>query len=416
MPIFCLTVVKTVTKGYFVSPRRIPKALVWIAAVIAGWATLFSGTALFAADPEQTKQARELAKGESLSGDDLALFDKVVGDELQRMVKVSEANLPLLPKLRGQFLKLYLLPGKNGDPRNRVLVLTLAKAKQVLEGDSPLPVKANFVLLLGDLDETSSTSGPAKPSKQAFDMLLALTQPKTVSNDSDALLVEALVGLQRHAQIYRQPGAAPPDGGSAKLSQAMLAILKESTPPAGRSADGHHWMRKLAGQILAQLGSPGEDNQVAKALETAMRDPQAPLFFRVGIAQYVGELKYDDSTEPSPAAMAKILLELAHDACRNELAKARRSRREPSQQALKQWLEALQDGFAGAAKGQVIAAPSLRGLNRAVSAVPDSKEAIQTAKKDIDKLLEMVNNREFVKLAQAVARQGDSTSTTARRE
>ena len=61
-------------------------------------------------------------------------------------------------------------------------------------------------------------------------------------------------------------------------------------------------------------------------------------------------------------------------------------------------------------------APTLRGLGRALAAVPDSKEAVQAAKKDIDKLLEMVNNREFVALAQTVSRVVDTTDTTARRE
>ncbi len=177
-------------------------------------------------------------------------------------------SLDDLPRLRKD-LRNYLLLDKSGTAYVHLNDLVLTKCKDIAFG-APYPshdaaIKVNAMLMMGELNEFDQ-SGKPKPWAKPFPYLLGtMTSPKS----KDHLKAAAMVGIERYAAA----GAIPADS-SKKVIDALVALVNQADPPAGRDSEVHQFMRRNAGQILAHIGNPGPENSVVKALEKAAADPK----------------------------------------------------------------------------------------------------------------------------------------------
>lgn len=140
------------------------------------------------------------------------------------------------------------------------------------------------------------------------------------ANQLDAVKVEALVGIIRHAKLR---GIQTPQDRST-VSNAMLAVAT-SKPAAGTAGAGQAWMRAQAAEVLRLLGEAS--GPVTTALASMVSDPTLPFSTRCAAADALGRLNYRGGAGLNPSALAAALGRLAADACAAEERAAKISRR-----------------------------------------------------------------------------------------
>jgi hypothetical protein len=198
--------------------------------------------------------------------------------------------------------------------------------RRVTENYHP-SVRFNAMLIVGDLNQTEAhvvggARYPAIRLPQAFDFMVdEFKKPDQL----DAVRLAAMVGIQRHLFLVRQRPADQPilDARKAEVASLMKALLDEKTPPAGRTADGHAWLRRKAADVLATLGAVGDNHSIFDSLVRIVGDAEEPLSLRCTAAQALGELVYTDVTGIDALATARQLGALAAFACRTEDTRAK---------------------------------------------------------------------------------------------
>jgi len=202
-----------------------------------------------------------------------------------------------------QKLAKQLRQSRSGSARNFVNGLILEEIPKYANGNYHPAVRINAVLLLGDLDaQPPSVSGidrqPPVPLPQALPLLLDFARDKKMP---DSVKVAALVGVKRHAEYNL------PDASRAQVTGDMLQLIAAREPPAGRSNDGHAWLRRQAAEVLGVLGDVGNDRRVYLALESVLNEQTSPLWLRCAAAQALGQLRYGDSSSIDTSAAVAAL-------------------------------------------------------------------------------------------------------------
>jgi hypothetical protein len=238
--------------------------------------------------------------------------------EFFRQCAPSSPGPNTLPTLRN-YLRNFLRTGKSGAAYDRLVKLTFDRMKTIAATpSSPKLHKAarvNAIIVLGELNESEEKD--PKPLASVLPLLSAVVQSDRFP---DEMKVAAMLGLERFAAA----GAIPADRKQA-LTAAMLKTLNEPNPPAGRTTDGHNWMRRSAAQVLAAMGSPGADGSVVAAFEKIVADSNARTEFRCEIAECLGQLKFPQGSKTDLKSLARLLGHQTVELCERELAAAKAS-------------------------------------------------------------------------------------------
>jgi len=220
-------------------------------------------------------------------------------------------NIGTLPqerkKLRDNLAKRSV--GGSAAVHDRLNELVLDSMKTLVAGDFHPAGRINAMLMIGDLNRTDAAgSQKAVPLPEAFKFLLASVEnPKL----SDAIRVEAMVGILRHANAGIQDDVQP-------LTAVMLRLATADLP-TGPTASGCAWIRRQAIETLGALGSVGNNNAVFQAILKSVADDKLPSFVRSAAADSLGQLNYSSATGISPVETAATLGQYAIDVCDEEL-------------------------------------------------------------------------------------------------
>ncbi|MHB0957283.1 MAG: hypothetical protein ACYC0X_24670 [Pirellulaceae bacterium] len=189
-------------------------------------------------------------------------------------------------------------------------------------------VRYNAMLIVGlNLNQLESrlvggVRYPAIRLPKALDFLVdELKKP----DQSDAVRLAAMLGIERHVDLVRQrPQDQPiPDGRRAEIAAYMQTLLAEKSLPAGRNPAAHTWLRRKAADVLGGLGAVGDNRSVFESLVRIVGDAEEPLSLRCTAAETLGNLVYTDVTGIDAVATARQLAALAAFACRTEDTRAK---------------------------------------------------------------------------------------------
>lgn len=232
-------------------------------------------------------------------------------------------NLEQLPELRRDLL-LMSLSRAVGPAREQLLSLTRTYFNKVVRGNYHPLARHNAALILGYLDSTpegreNSRTIPPVPDAQSRESLIELLAD---AEQPDAVKVAALSGLSRHVYIDGMHKAAElrmsaEDRG--KVYNALLAVASASDPPAGRSPEGHAWMRRRAMEALGYLGLVDPEGRLLDTLNGILSSQDAPLSLRVAAVRALGELKLPADSKVDPTKLGAKVSFVAVLSCFAEL-------------------------------------------------------------------------------------------------
>ena len=316
------------------------------------------------------KDIEEMLRGNATF--DAKAFDKFYNELLFPHFTRSEnfqdfAHRVDLPKMR-RMLKSDLNAAKVPQVHEHLNEITLKFMDDVAQDDYYPAARANAMIMIADLNEADPNG---KPWKNALPALLkGITAPTSI----DAVRVPALRGVVRHAQAGIDASARQP------VMTTMLALLKERTPPAGRTADAHDWIGRRAIDVLVAMGEPGENGAVADALAKVIEDNAASVSIRSAAAAALANPKLTPPQNFDAMTLAKSIGAVGVDAYKNELAEASAQFKPIAADRLKQHLSQLRCGLAGeGGKGGVIAMSKDAKLQQYVTALVKEIDNLQAA-------------------------------------
>lgn len=189
-------------------------------------------------------------------------------------------------------LRTYIDIADNQQALDRLNTLAMEEMTKAVEGNYHPAARYNAVLVIGMLDQRhADRSSPPVPLPAATEYLLSILEGQRDVFDAarihDALTTGAIVGMERHAKYGLS------DDHRTRLTQALLPLVKQEEPPAGRDEQAHLWMRVAAARTLAELKTTGDGNEVVEALRAMMNDKKLPLTTRCRIAAALGKMNYD---------------------------------------------------------------------------------------------------------------------------
>ncbi len=274
-------------------------------------------------------------------------FQRYIFAEMTRPEKRGE-----LSQLRTDFLRRYLRAAKLPEARaayDRLNQLTLRAMPIFIARNFHPAVRYNATLILGELDQEPAVEfglnrQPPQPLPEALPVLLKAYQASSLP---DVVKIGALLGIQRHLE---HRGSTIPEAQRETIASEMFRLATAKNPPAGRSRDGHDWMRRRAIEALAMLGSPGGKSEVLAALARIVADSRESLAVRAQAADAVGRLNYDAAVEFDMGRLAGQLAQLAVDAASFEEATVTQAGQLPSRGRLAMRLTAVQRALDAAAK------------------------------------------------------------------
>ena len=273
-----------------------------------------------------------------------------------------------LPTMRRRGCREFLNIGKAGPVHDHLNELILKFMDDVAHDNYDPAARANAMIMIADLNETDPNGKPWKAALPA--LLKGVTAPEII----DAVRVPALRGLVRQAQA----GIDSQSRGT--VMAAMLALLGQGTPPAGRTADGHDWIRRRAIDVLVTIGEPGENGAVANALAKVIEDNAASVSTRSAAAAALANPKLTPPENLDAARLAKSIGAVGVDAYKGELAEAASQFKPIAADRLKQHLLELRRGLAGeGGKGGVLAMAKAAPLQQYVNSLVKEIDNLQTA-------------------------------------
>ena len=272
-----------------------------------------------------------------------------------------------LPKMR-RTARDYFNYAKTGPAHDKLNEITLKFMDDVAHDNYDPAARANAMIMIADLNETDPNG---KPLKAAVPVLL---KGVTAQTSIDAVRVPALRGLVRHAQAGIDASVRP------QVMTTMLALVKERTPPAGRSADAHDWIGRRAIDVLVAMGEPGENGAVFDAMQKLIDDNSASVSLRAAAAAALANPKLTPPPNLDPAKLAKSVASLGIDAYKSELAEAASQFKPIAADRLKQHLGEIRRGLAGdGGKGGVLALSKTPPAQQYVNALVKEIDNLQTA-------------------------------------
>ncbi len=219
-------------------------------------------------------------------------------------------------RMRARFKSDYFNRATNAAAHERLNQLTLSAMEHIANGNFHPLCRTNAMLLIGDLNE-SDPSGP--PYKKAIpELLKAATSVNTIPQ----VRITALRGLERQARDGKD---GIDSDNRARIVAGMLGLLKQHTPPEGRSQLEHDWISRRAIDVLAAIGEPGSGGAVVTGLLGAVNDDAASLPIRCAAAAALPMVKFNPQQAGNSAQLVKTLGKLAVEEYKSELATAKAS-------------------------------------------------------------------------------------------
>lgn len=237
-------------------------------------------------------------------------------------------NYSSIPDYRKE-IRVELMGGKSGAVYDRLIKLTVDfMTKAVADKDLHPAVRYNAMLCLADLNAQEPPPGPQRKIVPIPEVTTLMLQALKAPDQIDAVRVAALQGLVRHAHS----GGLENQVRDGQVIPALLEIANAKTPPAGRTPEGHAWMRALAVDALAGFHTPGANDEVVKALLEIIKDTTAPMHpTRLAAARALGYIDLQGAKTVKPKDVVLPLAQLAFEACTTEL---KREIKVPGQAAL----------------------------------------------------------------------------------
>ena len=183
------------------------------------------------------------------------------------------------------------IPQDLHDRANQLLIANLIPL--IGNAQYSMDARYNAMLLLGMLDKVEPDAAAARAAVPLDTTEPILLQAAKTSTLPEILRIGALVGLARHCDL-QLAGANRP-----AIAAEALALLAAKSPPDGFSANGFHWARKQAIQMVIGLSKTGNEPAqppFVQALQAIMADESQPLFLRRDAALAFGYI--------DPAAIA----------------------------------------------------------------------------------------------------------------
>ncbi|MEZ6120854.1 MAG: hypothetical protein R3C28_30350 [Pirellulaceae bacterium] len=226
------------------------------------------------------------------------------------MVHPSALQSPeTLPALREELLSDVRRANNNALHTFLIQRVAYPFAGKIWQGNYPTACKYSALLILGELNQTELQRTPQQkppiPLPNARRVLLSQLKKKP-----DALHIAALIGLKRHAELL----AAAQQTDNA-MGAPLLNILKMDPATADMSADGVHWMKKLAVETLGAMKVGG----VAKYIVPVMADTSNPAYVRCAAADALANLNSPALDANEVAVTLKLLGELSVEVCMTEI-------------------------------------------------------------------------------------------------
>lgn len=293
------------------------------------------------------------------------------------------ANRSKLQQLRSQLIVSDLgNAARNGGPPRDLLVQT---AFNVLSGyvqnDQLDPaVRVAALLSIGDLNAQERPTGggmqPPTPYPPALSFLINISKDP---NQSDALRLAALIGLERHC------GCGISDGNvrDTQVIPLLLQIATEKDTPANKDPKIHEWFRVRAIDILALLSQPGANAQNVQTLLNMVADQNESSRVRLAAAKALGSFDYSKvqgiDLMTIPQGLGKMVLELCIADIQVVSQSGAIDKLEPKKVAqyvgaAQQGLRSVRQFYAGKPEDQSIAKLN-RALDEITKTLTDSAEA-----------------------------------------
>jgi len=237
-------------------------------------------------------------------------------------------NVGNLTQFRDDLEVRYLRTAKPGPPYDRLNELILAfcatgvppdmipsglqnqipPGTALAKGNFHPAVRINAMLMVGRLN--ASSGNPPVPWPRALPaMVAAVRDPQQI----DGVRVAALVGILRHAR------AGITDSNARKAVADMAAQLAASSPPPGRTPEGHAWMQMRAVEILGAMGwvanaTAGDIGEpVAKLLSDIAANEQLDMWLRCAAARALGGVQFQGAGGLDPQELLRSLARLTID-------------------------------------------------------------------------------------------------------
>lgn len=181
----------------------------------------------------------------------------------------------------------------------------------IAKGNYHPPARYNAMLAISELNEIEPQGGdPGKPwNKTVPVMLAAVGDPQ----QADYVRVAALIGVLRHVRAKSLT-----DELRQNVTDACLRLVNATQPPAGRTPEGHAWLKAQAADILGELGRPGPKGEVLIGLGKMAGDRSTLLLARRAAIRALAKLDVAGVSPENAAAAALGVAAFVHDACQME--------------------------------------------------------------------------------------------------
>jgi hypothetical protein len=117
---------------------------------------------------------------------------------------------------------------------------------------------------------------------------------------------------------FRAEGNPIPANTRTSVIAALLKLAEMKTPPAGRSAAGHEWMRRRAIEALGFASVTTAQPQVVDAIDKVLRDSAEPLHLRCAAALALGRANVPAAHKMEANELTRTLGALAATSIKNE--------------------------------------------------------------------------------------------------
>lgn len=241
----------------------------------------------------------------------------------QAMTRTDPASLAELSGARDILFKQTLWATGNRQIQAELTKIAQPELSKIVHSAAGQPpyhptVRYNAVLMLGLLDEVYDPQGNTdKPYLRATGDLFKVVDSATANNNyPPAVILGALIGLERHAQLRASLDPRAID----LITNATLKLVLQDQPIQSMNPEAYDWLRLRAAGVLAQLGSVGTDNQVFNAI-LGLVGKLKSLDDRCEAAALLAKLSYDGA-KLDATVTAERLLKLTADIGEAELARA----------------------------------------------------------------------------------------------
>lgn len=221
----------------------------------------------------------------------------------------------LLPQMRKDFKQMfYGREFTNQQARNMLNDMTLKRMMLIARNNYHPIARHNAMLLIADLNVDELTDPPTPYPPALLDMGRMVVDPNSV----DRVRVAALAGIIRHAQAGVPRNLATP-----LADKILLPVIRATTPPQGRSASGHNWIRRQALEALTALYVKGlpqpQDGSFATLLFDLLHETDASLELKAAAVEALMTVKIKPPQNFDAAKMAQGIAMVASEAVEREL-------------------------------------------------------------------------------------------------